>query len=169
MHGGAVAAASDGEGRGSTFTVRLPALPPDAPAPTPEPTPAAAVQTPRRWRVLVVDDNVDGADSLATLIELSGHEVRTAYDGLQAVAAAGDFRPDLILMDVGMPRLNGLEATRRIRAFDWGHAPYIVCLTGWGQEQDRRNSAEAGADGHLVKPVAPDTVLRLLADLAAAQ
>ena len=165
MHGGAVAAASDGEGRGSTFTVRLPALPPETSAPTPESEPAPAVAAARRWRVLVVDDNEDGADSLATLIELSGHEVRTAYDGLQAVAAAGDFRPDLILMDVGMPRLNGLEATRRIRAFDWGHAPYIVCLTGWGQEQDRRNSAEAGANSHLVKPVAPETVFRLLADL----
>ncbi len=168
MHGGAVVAASDGEGRGSTFTVRLPALPPEPPAPTPEPTPAAD-QAPRRWRVLVVDDNQDGADSLATLIELSGHEVRAAYDGLQAVAAAGEFRPDLILMDVGMPRLNGLDATRRIRAAEWGRAVHIVSLTGWGQEQDRHNSAEAGANGHLVKPVAPETVFRLLADLAAAR
>ncbi len=166
MHGGAIAAESAGEGRGSTFTVRLPVLPAgaggEAEAGEGPPEPATA----RRWRVLVVDDNVDGADSLGSLLELSGHDVRVAYDGLQAVAAADDFRPDLILMDVGMPRLNGLDATRRIREFAWGQGTHIVALTGWGQEQDRRNSAEAGANGHLVKPVAPETVFRLLAGLA---
>jgi PAS domain S-box-containing protein len=166
MHGGTIAAESAGEGRGSTFTVRLPALPADAgdASPADEPSLPAAVG-PRRWRVLVVDDNEDGADSLAALLELSGHEVRTAYDGLQAVTAAGEFRPDLILMDVGMPRLNGLDATRRIREHDWGRAAHIVALTGWGQEQDRRKSADAGAHGHLVKPVAPETVFKLLAGL----
>jgi len=167
MHGGVIAAASEGQGCGSTFTVRLPALPPDTETPT-DATPAGVeVAVPQRWRVLVVDDNVDGADSLASLLELSGHEVRVAYDGLQAVAAAEKFLPDLILMDVGMPRLNGHDATRRIRTSDWGQSAHIVALTGWGQDEDRRRSAEAGANGHLVKPVAAETVYRLLAELAA--
>ena len=164
MHGGTITAASDGEGRGSTFTIRLPLLPADAPIPE-APAAAGNGEGPRPRRVLVVDDNADAADSLALLLEISGHDVRTAYDGLQAVAAAAEFRPDLVLMDVGMPRLNGLDATRRIRAEGWGRGVHIVALTGWGQEQDRRNSADAGADGHLVKPVAPEAVFALLARL----
>ena len=170
MHGGAIAAESAGEGRGSTFTVRLPVLPAGT-AGESEPTEGSPPEssTARPWRVLVVDDNIDGADSLGSLLELSGHEVRVAYDGLQAVAAADEFRPDLILMDVGMPRLNGHDATRRIREFPWGRGVHIVALTGWGQEDDRRRSAEAGANGHLVKPVTLDTVLRLIAGLADAR
>jgi PAS domain S-box-containing protein len=152
MHGGTVTAASAGPGRGSTFTVTLPTAggnPAPAPA-TPEPADAAA--RPAR-RVLVVDDNRDGAESMADMLRLLGDEVRTAHDGVEAVAAAGAFRPGVILMDVGMPRLNGLDATRHIREQPWGKGIVIIALTGWGQETDRTQSREAGCDGHLVKPV----------------
>ncbi|WP_439624898.1 PAS domain S-box protein [Gemmata sp.] len=151
MHGGTVAARSEGQGRGSEFTVTLPALEPPA---APEPAPDDAPHGPgAARRVLVVDDNRDGAESLSQMLLLCGHEVRTAHDGLEAVAAAAAFRPEVILMDVGMPRLNGLDATRRIREQPWGRGITIVALTGWGQENDRERSREAGCDGHLVKPV----------------
>jgi PAS domain S-box-containing protein len=153
MHGGSVTAESPGEGRGSTFTVRLSGT---------AGRPATAVPglgddgqagaRPKR-RILVVDDNRDGAGSLAMMLRLLGNEIRTAYDGLEAVAAAAQFRPEFILMDVGMPRLNGLEATRRIREQDWGRDVKTIALTGWGQDNDRERSREAGCDGHLMKPV----------------
>jgi CheY-like chemotaxis protein len=107
----------------------------------------------RGRRILVVDDNRDSARSMAGLLEILGNEVRTAHDGLAAVEAAEAFRPDVILMDVGMPRLNGYEATRRIRHQPWGRSPAIIALTGWGQDNDRALSREAGCDAHLVKPV----------------
>ena len=100
-----------------------------------------------------MDDNRDGADSLATMLRLLGNEVRTAQDGVAAVEAAGQFRPEDIPMDVGMPKLNGLDATRRIREQDWGRDMTIIALTGWGQDGDKERSREAGCDGHLVKPV----------------
>jgi PAS domain S-box-containing protein len=153
MHGGSVSAESEGQGTGSTFTVRLPALemihgPLDA---TP-PEDKRPVGGPKR-RLLVVDDNHDSARSMARLLKLMGHEVRTAHDGLEAVEAAEEFRPEVILMDVGMPRLNGFEATRRIRERPWGRSVIVIALTGWGQEGDRLQSREAGCQGHLVKPV----------------
>jgi PAS domain S-box-containing protein len=166
MHGGTVAAASDGPGAGSTFTVRLPAL-----AGEPEPLPVAPADAnghalgPAR-RVLVVDDNRDSAGSMAAMLRLLGHEVATAHDGLEAVAAAEAFRPEVILMDVGMPRLNGLDATRRIREQDWGRRPTIVALTGWGQDADRARTRAAGCDGHLVKPVSLFDLQNLLTELA---
>jgi signal transduction histidine kinase/CheY-like chemotaxis protein len=164
MHGGTVRAESPGLGAGSTFTVRLPVAAPDA---TPVGGPAADGHTSRATgrRVLVVDDNRDGAESLAEMLRLLGHEPHTAHDGLEAVEAAGRLRPDLVLMDVGMPRLNGLDATGRIRAQPWGRKVRIVALTGWGQEGDRVRSREAGCDGHLVKPVSLADLQRLLADL----
>jgi CheY-like chemotaxis protein len=115
--------------------------------------------------VLVVDDNRDGAESLAEMLLLLGNEVVTAHDGLEAVEAAGAFRPGVILMDIGMPRLNGLDATRRIRARPWGKAVNIVALTGWGQDGDRERSREAGCDGHLVKPVSLPDLERVLGEL----
>ena len=163
MHGGTVTAESPGEGRGSTFTVRLPVTEgrPDPAAPGGE----DIGPLPTGRRVLVVDDNRDGADSLAMMLRLLGNEVKTANDGVEAVAEAGRFRPEVILMDVGMPRLNGLDATRRIREQPWGRGVMLVALTGWGQEQDRRRSQSAGFDFHLTKPVEPAALERLLAGL----
>jgi CheY-like chemotaxis protein len=146
-----VTAESPGEGRGSTFTVRLPVTE-GRPAPA---VPGAQDTGPPSTgrRILVVDDNRDGADSLAMMLRLLGHEIKTANDGVEAVAEAERFRPEVILMDVGMPRLNGLDAARRIREQPWGKAITIIALTGWGQHNDRERSREAGCDGHLVKPV----------------
>lgn len=160
MHGGTVVAKSDGEQMGSTFVVTLPTIDSDsrdAAAPA-----SSSLHSSIGRRVLVVDDSLDGAQSLGMMLELDGHEVALAHDGLEAIARAEEFRPDLILMDIGMPRLNGLEATRRIRQESWGQAPRIIALTGWGQECDREQSREAGCDGHLVKPVALDELQRVL-------
>jgi CheY-like chemotaxis protein/anti-sigma regulatory factor (Ser/Thr protein kinase) len=159
MHGGMVTAASEGEDRGSTFTVTLPAL--TGRADRPGPVDQVASRNPSR-RVLVADDNEDGAESMADMLRLLGHEVRTAHDGLEAVATAEAFRPELILMDIGMPRLSGLDATRNIREQPWGKSITIVALTGWGQEGDRERSQAAGCDGHLVKPVNPSDLEKAL-------
>ena len=114
-------------------------------------------------RMLVVDDLKDSADSLAMLLRMLGHEVQTAYDGEEAISAAERFRPDVVLLDIGMPRLNGLDACRHIRERPWGQTVFMVALTGWGQEEDRRRTAQAGFDVHLVKPADPETLLKLLA------
>ncbi len=154
MHGGSVSVASEGQGMGTTFVVTLPSCTDEPDIETPSET--TSPSGPAR-RILVVDDNRDGADSLGMMLELAGSEVVTAYDGLEATERAGLFRPDIILMDVGMPRLNGLDATRRIRAEEWGRNMTIIALTGWGQDSDKERSREAGCDGHLVKPVSlPD-------------
>ena len=162
MHGGTIEARSGGEGRGSEFVVRLPAAPAAVdPATT---TPGANGSAPARGRrVLVVDDNEDAADSLAQLLELLGHEVRTAYDGEAGVEAAKAFRPDVVVMDIGMPKLNGYEAARRIRGHAWGAGMVLVAQTGWGQDDDRLKSTDAGFDFHLVKPVDPAALIALLA------
>ena len=160
LHGGSIRAWSEGPGKGSEFVVRLPVsttahsgdefIEPvnDKPAP------------PRR--ILVVDDNRDSADSLALLLNLQGHDVEAVYDGLSAVHTAERFAPDVILLDRGLPILDGIEACRRIREKSWGRNMVIVALTGWGQEEDRRRSREAGFDEHLVKPVSNDALLKLL-------
>jgi PAS domain S-box-containing protein len=161
MHGGQVKAESEGEGKGSRFAVTLPAA---GDRPVPVPSTAATSLAAAGRRILVVDDNRDGADSLAAMLRLLGNEVRTAHDGAAAVEVAGQFRPEVILMDVGMPKLNGLEATRRIRAQAWGRDMTIIALTGWGQADDRERSREAGCDGHLVKPVYLPDLEKLLVD-----
>jgi PAS domain S-box-containing protein len=161
MHGGSVAAASDGPGAGSTFTVRLPVA--DVPAPAAPAGDDGDAEAAAGRRILVADDNRDAAASLAALLRLRGNEVRTAHDGAEAVTAAETFRPDAILMDVGMPRLNGYDAARRIRERPWGRGVRIIALTGWGQEADRERSRAAGCDGHLVKPVALADLDALLA------
>ena len=159
MHGGTVAASSGGEGRGSTFTVTLPVIAaPAAPAMTPRSNGRPEI----RRRILIVDDSRDGADTLARMLRLMGNDVRTANDGIEGVEAAGEFRPEVVLMDVGMPLLNGLDATRRIRSQEWGRDMTIIALTGWGQEGDKERSREAGCDGHLVKPVDIADLERLL-------
>jgi signal transduction histidine kinase len=166
MHGGTITAQSEGEGRGSEFTVRLPlAVMPTTPKDAPS-LPAVPASVPRH-RILVVDDNVDAADSLGQLLELLGHEVRTAYDGETGVDTAEAFRPNVVLMDLGMPRVNGFEAARRIRQQAWGSKMALVALTGWGQSDDRQKSADAGFDHHLVKPVEAVTLMQLLDRLRA--
>jgi CheY-like chemotaxis protein len=162
MHDGTVTAHSEGLGKGSEFVVRLPILietPKHAP-----PGPAAAATVTSR-RILVVDDNTDAASSLARLLAMTGNETQTAHDGLEAVEAAAKYRPDVVLLDIGLPKLNGFDACRRIREQAWGKSMVLVALTGWGQEEDRRKSRDAGFDHHLVKPVDLDVLMRLLDEL----
>jgi PAS domain S-box-containing protein len=161
LHGGSVEGNSEGPGKGSTFTVRLPI---SQRAPTAPAVPAPAVNAPR-CRILVVDDNVDAADSLGALLRVLGHDTETAYDGLSAIAAAAANVPDVILLDIGMPGLNGYETGMRIREQHWGKSVRLIALTGWGQEQDRHRSFAAGFDGHLVKPTDPTTLTNILRDV----
>jgi CheY-like chemotaxis protein len=154
MHGGTLQAHSDGPGKGAEFTVRLPTattMAPEAESPSPEDKTARPTV-----RILVVDDNRDSAESLSLLLQTLGNDVRTAHDGLEAVELAKEQQPELVLLDLGLPGLNGYEVAREIRRLPWGKGTVLIALTGWGQEEDRRRSAEAGFDHHLVKPV--DTV-----------
>jgi PAS domain S-box-containing protein len=153
MHGGSVDVQSRGRNLGTTFVVRLPALP----DPTAKGNGALEVAqdglgTAKR-RILVVDDNTDALDSLSRLVALLGNEVRRAQDGLEAFEIARNFQPDIVLMDLGMPILNGYDAARRIRQEPWGRELVLVATTGWGQDDDRRRTAEAGFDRHLIKPI----------------
>ena len=152
LHGGTVHAASDGQGCGSVFTVRLPihTMPVDVMSTKPVELFQRA-SNPRR--ILVADDNEDSACSMSLLLQVMGHEVITASDGIEAVELANSARPQMILIDLGMPGLNGYEATKRIRREPWAQDVVIVALTGWGQDTDRANSQAAGCDGHMVKPV----------------
>jgi PAS domain S-box-containing protein len=152
MHGGQVSARSEGTGRGSEFIVSLPVAAPlqAATAVAPDALPAAIEGA---LRVLVVDDNRDGADTLALSLGMLGHQVMAAYDPLEALERAGSFAPDLAFLDVGMPSMNGYELARRIKELAWGRDTMLVALTGWGQEEDRRRSSDAGFDEHIVKPI----------------
>ena len=164
MHGGSVASRSAGPGTGSEFVVRLPVMAPDSGFAATHAGAAVATDTGRRWRVLVVDDLKDAADSLGVLLQTLGHEAHVAYDGEQAVAAARRLKPEVVFLDLGMPKVNGYEACRMIRN-DFGNAIFLVALTGWGQDEDRRRSAAAGFDRHLVKPVEPAALTTMLASL----
>jgi len=160
MHGGSIEARSNGEGEGSEFLVCLPILR----EPSEESSTEAGVageSTPQR-RILIVDDNKDSADSLAMLLEITGNKTYMAHDGLEAVEAIEKHRPEVVLLDIGLPRLDGHEVCRRVREQPWGKDIVVIALTGWGQEDDRRKSEEAGFNGHLVKPVDYDKLLELL-------
>ncbi|MBY0513938.1 MAG: response regulator, partial [Gemmataceae bacterium] len=166
MHGGSIAVESGGHGMGSTFTVRLPVVL----AVTTDRREAGANSKPKpaRRRILVVDDNADGAISLAEMLGLMGNETQTAHNGLEAVDVAAAFRPDVILMDIGMPKLNGYDACRRIREQPGSNGVVIVACTGWGQDEDKKKSQDAGFDLHMVKPVDPAALEKLLAEMTAA-
>ena len=183
MHQGEVTAISEGPGKGSEFVIRLPRLlseteqvaaPPRQPIPDPPSGPAVAgvvaplvsASTARlARRILIADDNNDALESLATLLQLSGHEVFTATNGGTALQSAERNRPEVALLDIGMPMLDGYEVAKRIRAQPWGQRITLVALTGWGQDSDRRRSREAGFDSHLVKPLDLETLTDLLARL----
>jgi signal transduction histidine kinase len=166
MHGGTVEARSAGPGQGSEFVVRLPVgerlLPAAAP---PSPSAGERAEPPPPRRILVVDDHEDSATSLAMLLERAGNQVRTANDGLAAVAAAESFQPDVVLLDIGLPLLDGYDVARTIREQPWGKAILLVAVTGWGREEHRRRAEEAGFDAHLIKPLQRGAVEKLIAAL----
>ena len=179
MHGGSVTAHSDGVGKGSEFVIRLPVhsdalaspeasngslvhqVSDSAPAAPPE------ASDPVKRRILLADDNNDALESLATLLQLGGHDVVTASNGALALEGAERHRPEVVLLDIGMPVLDGYEVARRIRAQPWGRSVTLVALTGWGQDSDRRRSRDAGFDSHLVKPLDMDKLAELLQSLPA--
>jgi signal transduction histidine kinase/CheY-like chemotaxis protein len=164
LHGGSLEATSPGIGRGSVFTVRLP-LSESGAIPSKEPAQMEATPAQRPWRLVIADDLQDNTDSLADLLRLLGHEVKTAYDGAEAVEAVASFKPEAVLLDIGMPKLDGYEACRRIRATPDGRDLIIVALTGWGQSIDRERTRNAGFTQHLVKPVDYVTLLSVLNEL----
>jgi two-component system CheB/CheR fusion protein len=159
LHGGTVGARSDGRGQGSEFIVRLPVVEHGARSAHAKPQLGDRHQT---RRILVVDDNADGLETLAMLLELSGHEVRTASDGPGALTAASEFRPDVILLDIGLPGMDGYEVAGRLRTDPALRGVRLIALTGWGQDTDRERSRGAGFDLHLVKPVDPAELRRAL-------
>jgi CheY-like chemotaxis protein len=166
LHGGRVEAFSAGPSRGSEFVVHLPALA------EPQQQPAnGAARTPdkrRLCRVLVVDDNADAARSLSMLLEMNGHEVHTCHDGPSALRAAEAFGPEVVLLDIGLPGMDGFEVARRLREQTVPQQPLLVALSGYGQAEDQRRSREAGFDHHLVKPADPEVLTALFASAPAA-
>jgi PAS domain S-box-containing protein len=161
LHGGHVEVHCEGAELGSEFVVRLPLAQARAAGSAPGGDSEQPVGQDAR-RVLVVDDNRDSADSLSRILELAGHTVHTAYDGERALQVAAEMRPEVVLLDLGMPRVDGYQACRRIRGEPWGRDVLMIAVTGWGQEADRRRSAEAGFDVHLVKPVPPARLRRVV-------
>ncbi len=164
MHGGHIEARSNGAGQGSEFVVRLPIVVEQACFRKTSDDGAEAQPT-SKLRILVVDDNRDAASSLAMLLEMMGNDVRTAHDGDEAVRAAGEFHPHVVLLDIGLPKMNGYEAARTIREEPWGKNMVLIAVTGWGQDEDKRKSQDAGFDQHMVKPVDPQVLMKMLAEL----
>jgi CheY-like chemotaxis protein len=165
MHGGVITAHSDGPGKGSEFTVRLPAVmasPHVLHLENGRSEPALATSP---LRILVVDDNEDSAVSVGMLLRIIGNDVRTGHDGLDAVALAQEFRPHVILLDIGLPEMSGHEVARAIRQEPWGRGMVLIAVTGWSAREDRERSRVVGFDHHLVKPVEPGALVQLLASL----
>ncbi len=150
MHDGTVTAQSPGPGLGTTVTVRLPLLTAQTWVGD-QSEPPIPILAPRR--ILLADDNADALEALALQLQFAGHDVRTARDGAEAVRVGGEFEPQVVLLDLGMPGMNGYEAAREIRRQSWGARALLIALTGWGQQQDRQRTSETGFDAHLVKPV----------------
>ena len=165
MHGGTIEVASEGAGQGCAFTLRLPLVMEEAAAPARR-SGTEDGDKPAGLRILVVDDNEDSAESLAMWLRLIGHDVRTAYDGPGALEAVPEFRPLAVLLAIGMPGMNGYDVARRLRELPGFERTALLAMTGWGQDEDRRRSQEAGFDQHLVKPLDPATLNGLLARLA---
>jgi CheY-like chemotaxis protein len=159
LHGGRIEAHSAGEGLGSEFVIRLPQS--DAPPASKLPAQRRSPHAPR-CRILVADDNQDTATSLSMLLELMGHQTRTVHDGLAAVAAVEAFQPDVVILDIGMPKLDGYEAARRIASLPRAKDLLLIAMTGWGQDADRERVREAGFHHHLVKPVDTDRLEELI-------
>ena len=160
MHGGSIEVHSAGEEQGSEFVVHLPII--SKPAAASTPVSHVAPESSSQCRILIVDDNRDSADSLAMLFEITGNQTYLAHDGVEALESIEKYRPEVVLLDIGLPKLDGHEVCRRVREQPWGKDIRIIALTGWGQEDDRRKSEEAGFNGHLVKPVDYDKLLALL-------
>jgi len=163
MHGGSIEARSDGLGKGSEFAVRLPVQAKPHQSLSKDSTGSRQhTNKSQRRRILIADDNADVVESFQLMLQMLGHEVDTALDGLEAVSKAEQFQPDVIVLDVGMPGLDGLEAARRIRRQLNGKQVILIAVTGWGNDSNKRESAEAGFDVHLVKPVDPMTIVNVL-------
>jgi CheY-like chemotaxis protein len=163
MHGGSVMASSDGRGKGSTFTVRLPASPQAKPAPAlSRPAPAAREPAAQAARIIIVDDSRDTAYALSRLLKHLGHQVEIAYDGPTAIEAARRFNPRFVLLDIGLPGMDGYEVAAQLRKEDCGRDAVIIAISGYGQESDRRRSREAGFDHHLVKPMSINDLISLI-------
>jgi len=167
MHGGKIEARSEGPGRGAEFVMRLPVAVEESSPPQAEREEPATPKS--KLHILIVDDNRDGADSLAMMLRIIGHDIVTAYDGQEGVEAAERHQPDVVLLDIGLPKLNGYEACRRIREQAGARSLVLIAVTGWGQDEDRRRSHAAGFDHHLVKPVDPNALMKLLSDLRGVQ
>jgi CheY-like chemotaxis protein len=168
LHGGRITALSAGLGKGSEFIVRLPMLAEQPLQEAPAQTEQVKETRAKKCRLLIADDLKDSADTLAMMLKMMGHEVHTAYDGEEAVAAAAQFQPDVVLLDIGMPKLNGYDACRQIRQQPGGKQMLLIALTGWGKEDDRRQTDQAGFDHHMVKPVDPAALMRLIGSLSVA-
>jgi len=163
MHGGRITMRSEGHGKGSEFIVRLPARVEPAADRTEAEQDAAA--EPARHRVLIAEDNADSASTLGILLEAAGNEVRIAHDGKEALGVARAFKPDVVLLDIGMPRMNGYDACREMRSEPWARRAYFIALTGWAQPEDRDRAHASGFDCHLVKPVEPAALERMIREL----
>jgi CheY-like chemotaxis protein len=165
MHDGSIDVRSAGAGRGTEFVITLPVASNAPPEPVAGQVSEGPSDSAAKLRVLVVDDNRAAADMLGMIICRLGDDVRVAYDGVEAIEAAAEFLPHLVVMDLGMPRMNGYEAAQHIRSQPWGESMALAALTGWGQDEDRRRTAEAGFDHHLVKPAEPAEIRKLLAQV----
>jgi CheY-like chemotaxis protein/two-component sensor histidine kinase len=164
MHGGTVAAESAGPDTGSTFVIHLPALV-DSPESSQPPAEEPLRMSPPSLRILIVDDNRDAADSLAMLLRTSGHDIHTAYDGLEAMQVANEFQPEVVLLDIGLPKIDGHEVAQRLRRESWAQHACLIAVTGWSDETDRARSRAAGFDHHLVKPLDTGHLAQVLSSI----